>query len=117
MDFVHVEDQKMPFDDYLTELGKYKYTVCLEGSGFDTHRNYESLLVGSVPIMISSSVKQVYRDWNLPSIFVDEWTDICSNFDLDKHDELSNELSKNVSNFLRISSHKNKILSLALEDE
>ena len=115
LDFVHVEDQKMPFDDYLTKLGKYKYTVCLEGSGFDTHRNYESLLVGSVPIMINSSVKQVYRDWNLPSIFVDEWTDICSDFNLNKYDELSNKLSKNVSNFLRISSHKSKILSLSSE--
>ena len=100
---------KLSFDKYLDEMGKYKYTICLEGSGFDTHRNYESLLVGSIPIMIDSSVKKIYKDWNLPSIFVDNWTDIRSNFDLYKNNDL-NKLSKNVSNFLNISSHKEKIL-------
>ena len=107
--FVHIEKNKLSFDKYLDEMGKYKYTICLEGSGFDTHRNYESLLVGSIPIMIDSSVKKIYKDWNLPSIFVDNWTDICPNFDLNKNNN-SNKLSKNVSNFLNISSHKEKIL-------
>jgi len=112
LDFVHVERNKLPFDKYLDEVGKYKYTICLEGSGFDTHRNYESLLVGSIPLMINSSVKKVYKDWNLPSIFVDEWTDICSNLDLDKYDQL-NKLSRNVADFLKIESHKEKILEYA----
>ena len=58
LDFVHIERKKLPFDKYLNEVDKYKYTICLEGSGFDTHRNYESLLVGSIPIMIDSSVKK-----------------------------------------------------------
>ena len=109
LDFVHVERNKLPFDKYLDEAGKYKYTICLEGSGFDTHRNYESLLVGSIPIMIDSSVRSVYEDWGLPSIFVDEWTDICSNLDLEKYDQL-NKLSRNVADFLKIESHKQKIL-------
>jgi hypothetical protein len=113
LSFVHIEKNKLPFDKYLDEVGKYKYTICLEGSGFDTHRNYESLLVGSIPIMIDSSIRRVYKDWRLPSIFVGEWTDICPNFNLDKHDEL-NKLSKNVADFLKISSHKEKILKHAL---
>ena len=100
LDFVRVEKNKLPFDKYLDEVGKYKYTICLEGSGFDTHRNYESLLVGSIPIMIDSSVRRVYEDWSLPSIFVDEWTDISSDFDPDEHDHL-NKLSTNVSDFLK----------------
>jgi len=112
LDFVHVERNKLPFDKYLGEAGKYKYTICLEGSGFDTHRNYESLLVGSIPIMINSSVKKVYKDWNLPSIFVDEWAEISSDFDPDEHDHL-NKLSTNVSDFLKISSHREKILEHA----
>ena len=102
----------MPFDDYLTELGKYKYTICLEGSGFDTHRNYESLLVGSIPIMIDSSVKQVYRDWDLPSVFVNNWEDMSDASELDNYDAL-NKLAKNTKSFLEISSHKNKILEYA----
>ena len=113
LDFVHVEREKLPFDKYLDEAGKYKYTICLEGSGFDTHRNYESLLVGSIPIMINSSVKKIYKDWNLPSIFVDEWTAICSAFNPDDYIHL-NKLSKNVADFLKISTHKEKILKYAL---
>ena len=109
LDFVHFEKNKLPFDKYLDEVGKYRYTLCLEGSGFDTHRNYESLLVGSIPIMIESSVRRVYEDWSLPSIFIDEWTEIASDFDPDEHDHL-NKLSTNVSDFLKISSHREKIL-------
>jgi len=112
LEFVHVEKNKLSFDKYLEEMSKYKYTICLEGSGFDTHRNYESLLVGSIPIMIQSTVKSIYDEWNLPSIFVKEWKEIDENFVTNKAKE-TNPLLLNVENFLKIDSHKEKILKYA----
>ena len=112
LDCVHVEKNKLLFDKYLEEMGKYKYAICLEGAGFDTHRNYEALLVGSTPIMINSTVKKIYNDWKLPSIFVDNWTQIDSNYPLKERKEAT-KLSRNVDSFLRIKSHRNKILEYA----
>ena len=93
-------------------MRQYKYVICLEGSGFDTHRNYEALLVGSIPIMINSTIKKIYDDWNLPSIFVDNWIQIDSNFISEDSEKLAT-LNSNVEPFLRIKSHKERILQYA----
>ena len=112
LDFVYVEKERLPFDEYLTKLGKYKFTLCLAGAGYDTHRNYESLLVGSGPIMPSTCVEQVYTFYELPGIFVDDWSRIewvrlqteyyTKEFPLEK-----------VAKFFDVNSHKERILNYA----
>jgi len=109
---VVAEKCKLSFDKYLEKMRQYKYVICLEGAGFDTHRNYEALLVGSIPIMINSTIKKIYDDWNLPSIFVDNWTQINSNYLSVDHEKLA-RLSSNVESFLKIKSHKERILRYA----
>tara|TARA_Y100000361_G_C11140998_1_gene335043 strand:- start:268 stop:1137 length:870 start_codon:yes stop_codon:yes gene_type:complete len=109
---VVTEKCKLSFDKYLEKMRQYKYVICLEGAGFDTHRNYEALLVGSIPIMINSTIKKIYDDWNLPSIFVDNWTQINSNYLSVDHEKLA-KLSSNVESFLKIKSHKERILKYA----
>ena len=106
---VVTEKCKLSFDKYLEKMRQYKYVICLEGAGFDTHRNYEALLVGSIPIMINSTIKKIYDDWNLPSIFVDNWTQINSNFLSVERENLAS-LNSNVESFLKIKSHKERIL-------
>ena len=106
---VVTEKCKLSFDKYLEKMRQYKYVICLEGAGFDTHRNYEALLVGSIPIMINSTIKKIYDDWNLPSIFVDNWTQINSNSLSVERENLAS-LNSNVESFLKIKSHKERIL-------
>jgi len=110
-DFVHVEDQRLPFGEYLKKLDEYKFIICLEGSGYDTHRNYESLLVGSVPIMIYSTVKKVYDYDNLPSIFVRSWNEIDESFFASKM--IMKYSFDNVAKFLRVGYHIDRILRYA----
>ena len=74
--FVDVQQEKLNFKDYLELLSQYKYCICLEGAGYDTHRNYECLLVGTVPIMSNSNIRYIYDDWDLPSVFVDDWKQV-----------------------------------------
>ena len=76
LDFVEVEKEKLPFDQYLEKMGRYKYIICLAGAGYDTHRNYEALLVGSMPIMVKSCVKQIYDFYELPAVFIEDWSEI-----------------------------------------
>ena len=43
--FVETQHSPLEWLEYMQALNKYKFIICLEGSGPDVHRNYESLLV------------------------------------------------------------------------
>ena len=101
LDFVEVETEKLGFLDYLNKMSKYKYTICLEGAGWDTHRNYESILVGSIPIMKDSVIKEVYKNNNLPSIFIEEW----ENLNFETLLSNTNTCFKKVKTFMKIGYH------------
>tara|TARA_B100000214_G_scaffold274104_1_gene204233 strand:- start:3539 stop:4444 length:906 start_codon:yes stop_codon:yes gene_type:complete len=107
LDFVEVEENRLPFQEYLQKLEKFKYIICLEGAGYDTHRNYESLLVGSVPIMKTSTVKGVYDRNELPSVFVDDWLKVDESFF--SHINSKTYDFKNVKNFMEIGYHMRDI--------
>ena len=104
LDFVDVQTEKLPFEKYLKLLSGYKYCICLEGAGYDTHRNYECLLVGTVPIMKNTNISLIYRDWNLPSIFTDDW------YKLTYPDQGNSFDFSFVENFLKTSSHISRIV-------
>jgi len=103
---VEVQNENMPFQDYLILLSRYRFCICLEGSGYDTHRNYECNLVDTVPIMISSPVRLIYEDWNIPGVFVDSWRDVCLN-----NYAYSDFRHGNVEKFLHTNEHINRILN------
>lgn len=42
------------FPDYLKTLAEYKYSLCVRGNGIDTHRFWESLYLGVIPIIINN---------------------------------------------------------------
>ena len=107
LSFVDVQEDKLPFSDYLNLLSQYKYCICLEGAGFDTHRNYECLLTGTVPIMKKSGVELIYEDYNLPSRFLEDWNEIDDSF----YEELKNtdfDFS-GVEKFLQTKTHIERI--------
>ena len=45
--------QSKPFKEYLLEMSRYKYCLCLRGNGLDTHRFWESLYLGTIPIILN----------------------------------------------------------------
>ena len=111
LDFVYVESEKLPFAEYMKRMDDYKFIICLEGSGFDTHRNYEALLVESVPIMIDSSIRGVYELDNLPSIFVSDWRELNGRAFTDAMN--SNYTFSFVSDFLTVDHHVERIKKYA----
>lgn len=111
LDFVCVEEDKLSFSEYLKKMGDYKFNICLEGAGYDTHRNYESLLVGSVPIMINSTVKRIYNLDDLPSVFVYNWKDVTKDFFIRILNDSYSFYS--VDDFLKIGFHAERIMDYA----
>jgi hypothetical protein len=61
---------KLPFEEYMREIGKFKFVRCMRGNGLDTHRFCEILLMGSVPVVDHSPLDDLYNQF--PCVFVDE---------------------------------------------
>lgn len=68
--FIEVKG-RMSFEQYLDTLKTYKYCLAPPGHGIDTHRIYECLLMGSMPIVISSTFDSLYS--TLPIIILQSW--------------------------------------------
>jgi len=57
---------------------KHKFVLCPEGNGTDTHRTWETLYVGSIPIEKRNINNSFYQD--LPICFVDSLSEINEDF-------------------------------------
>lgn len=63
------------FLQYLAYLSSYKYAICPEGNGHDTHRVWECIYTQVIPIMkrtVFSELVSEYLDPH-PIILLDEW--------------------------------------------
>lgn len=60
------------FRDYLIELKQSFFCLAPNGNGIDTHRLWESLYVGTIPI-VTRSINSVQYEGKLPIVFVDSW--------------------------------------------
>jgi hypothetical protein len=74
------------FEEYLGILSTYKFSISPPGRGLDTHRAWESLMVGTIPIMMHTPLDELFE--NLPVIFVDDWNDVTEEFLLQKYEIL-----------------------------
>lgn len=67
--------------EYLTELMSYKFSICPWGNGYDTHRFWESLYSGTIPITKSHLIFESFRP--LPMILVKNYKQLSEvNLDL-----------------------------------
>jgi hypothetical protein len=71
------------FDSYLDNIYNHKFMICPEGNGIDTHRIWETLYMGSIPIEKRNLNNRFYSD--LPICFVENWEDITEEFLNDWH--------------------------------
>lgn len=64
------------FHEYLDNIHSHVFTLCPEGNGTDTHRKWEVLYVGGIPIEKRNTNNKFYED--LPICFVDSWEEITN---------------------------------------
>lgn len=65
---------RMTSDRYLRSLGRHRFILSPRGNGLDSHRTWEALLVGTVPIVRRSALDSLYD--SLPVLVVDDWTEV-----------------------------------------
>ena len=47
-----------PYTEYLRELAEHRFCLCIRGNGIDTHRFWESLYLGVIPVIINNQTTQ-----------------------------------------------------------
>lgn len=63
--------------NYKRLLSQYRYCVCPEGNGYDTHRLWEALYLKVVPIVKRSPfITCLQRSMNLPMVVLERWEDL-----------------------------------------
>ena len=62
---------------YLAEMRDSGLVLCPAGNGNDTHRLYEALLVGALPVVLRNSYQAIItRFYRLPSVQLESWTEL-----------------------------------------
>ena len=86
-DFAHVSQRKT-FKEYLIDLKSSSYVLSPNGNGIDCHRLWETLLMGSIPVVENSINISFYK--HLPILIVDEWQQVNEQFLRENLDQFQN---------------------------
>jgi hypothetical protein len=78
---VFFESQKLTYKDYLDKLSTYKFIISPPGNSVDCHRIWESIYVGTIPIVLKSVPMVYFKD--CPIFFIEKWEDLY-NVDLEE---------------------------------
>jgi hypothetical protein len=60
---------------FLQQVRKQSYVLCPEGNGVDTHRIWETLYLGGIPIILSSNVLNPLLS-ELPVLIIRDWKEL-----------------------------------------
>lgn len=87
-----------PLSKYLDDLLVHKFVLSPRGHGLDCFRTWESLLMGSYPIVTSSTIDELFSD--LPVVIIDSWDEVTPEFLEQKYLEF--EVNRNNFNFKKL---------------
>jgi hypothetical protein len=71
---------------FLEEIRNHTFVLCPRGNGIDTCRLWETLYMGSIPIVINTVALEEFKD--LPILFIDNWEEINPEFLNEKYAEI-----------------------------
>lgn len=78
--WVHVESYAQKWTSparlsaHYERISRFKWTVCPRGAGQDTHRLWEALYLGSIPVVLKSPISTLYA--GLPVIELNSWDEL-----------------------------------------
>jgi len=81
-------------------LSKFKFILSPPGAGLDCHRTWEALYCGTIPIIINSSINELYLD--LPVLIVSSWDIINNDYLINKYNEIQENLKNNKYNMQKL---------------
>jgi hypothetical protein len=73
-----IKGQHKPYSEYLKDVAQAKFILCPRGSGIDCHRQWEAMLLGTIPIIKHSTIDSVFE--GLPVVLINEWSEVTEEF-------------------------------------
>ena len=65
----------LPYDKYLAHLAKFRFAICPEGNGLDTHRFWECLYLKTIPICLKNPITLYFQN-HFPLVLLDSWEEL-----------------------------------------
>jgi hypothetical protein len=75
--WVKIDNPNQSLFNYLKKLSKYNFILAPWGNGYDTHRFWEAIYAGSIPITRDHLAYRSAK--NLPVLFIDRYEEITKN--------------------------------------
>ncbi len=75
----YVTKQKYTSIDYFKNIGKFKFVICPEGNGIDTHRLWETLYSKGIPI-VEDNLEMRKKLEGLPVIWTCDYSDLTEEY-------------------------------------
>jgi len=72
-------NMNVPYEEYCNSIHNHKFTFCPRGNGIDTHRFWETIYLGSIPIVIDYPQMSYFFD-KLPIVKATNWFQITDEF-------------------------------------
>ena len=68
---------------------EFVFVLCPQGSGMDTHRTWEAIILGCIPIIKRDGVSNLFN--KLPAIIINDWNEISINYLRDEYEKIINK--------------------------
>jgi hypothetical protein len=78
------------FENFVNKIKSHKFVFCPDGNGMDTHRTWETLYIGSYPIVERHYFTEEFSK-HVPILIVDNWAEITEEFLNNKYKEFQNK--------------------------
>lgn len=73
---------------YVEDIINHNFILCPDGNGIDTHRLWETLYLGSIPIVFEGINTKFYKD--LPICYINSYEEITPNFLQQEYERILN---------------------------
>jgi hypothetical protein len=84
--------ENLSFQEYCAKLARSKYCICPRGNGLDTHRLWECLYYGVIPLVDRTTVTENFEYLGL--VIVDDWAKITEDYLCANYEEFSGRLKR-----------------------
>ena len=114
----NITSASKPYSEYLDELSTHRFCLCVRGNGIACHREWESLYLGVIPVIINNkntnldAYVKYLQDLNLPFYEIKE-----ENFDRYNDEFFNEELYKKIMYVCGNSIYNSEALKLNFYDK
>lgn len=97
--FITFDFTKRPYKEYLEIVSQHKYIISPAGNGVDCHRIWESIYLGTIPIVPNHSALDYFKD--LPILWVNDFTEVTKRLLLENIDLSYRAIHKSLFNYYK----------------